>query len=54
MRVSLFEQFGALNSGPVFSALQQGLEASGLKQNTNDMSADVAVIWSMLWAGRTR
>lgn len=54
MRVSLFEQFGALNSGPVFSALQQGLEASGLKQNTNDMSADVAVIWSMLWAGRMR
>jgi hypothetical protein len=54
MRVSLFEQFGALNSGPVFSALRQGLAASGLTQTTNDMTADVAVIWSMLWAGRMR
>ena len=52
MRVSLFEQFGALNSGPVFSALRQGLAVSGLKQTANDMSADVAVIWSMLWSGR--
>jgi hypothetical protein len=54
MRVSLFEQFGALNSGPVFSALRQGLAVSGLKHATNDMSADVAVIWSMLWTGRMR
>jgi hypothetical protein len=54
MRVSLFEQFGALNSGPVFSALRQGLAVTGLKQSTDDMTADVAVIWSMLWAGRMR
>lgn len=52
MRVSLFEQFGALNSAPVFCALRQGLAVSGLKQTVNDMNADVAVIWSMLWSGR--
>jgi hypothetical protein len=54
MRVSLFEHFGALNSGPVFSAVRQGLAVAGIKQTTNDMSADIAVIWSMLWAGRMR
>jgi hypothetical protein len=54
MRVSLFEQFGALNSGPVFSALRQGLAMAGMKQTANDMTADVAVIWSMLWSGRMR
>jgi hypothetical protein len=52
MKISLFNKFGALNSIPVFSAFQQGLESMNLNYNFHDMSADVAVIWSMVWAGR--
>jgi hypothetical protein len=54
MRFSLFNKFGALNSQPVFAAFQQGLDQLGIIHNSHDMSADVAVIWSMLWSGRMR
>jgi len=54
MHVSLFDQYGALNSGPVFSAIRQGLAVSGVHCSSMDMNADVAVIWSMVWAGRMR
>ena len=54
MRISLFENFGALNSVPVFGALKHGLNALGITTTTHDMTADVAVIWSMVWAGRMR
>jgi hypothetical protein len=54
MHVTLFDQYGALNSRPIFTALRQGLAASGIKYSSMDMNADVAVIWSVVWAGRMR
>jgi hypothetical protein len=52
MLVSLFDHHGALNSKPVFAAIRSGLNAIGVNFNSHDMYADVAVIWSMVWAGR--
>jgi hypothetical protein len=52
MHVSLFDQYGALNSVPVFAAVKEGLERIGLQASHHNMDADVAVIWSFLWAGR--
>ena len=52
MRVSIFDQYGALNSAPVFEAVRAGLDSLGIKHNNMDSSADVAVIWSQVWAGR--
>ena len=54
MRISLFKNFGALNSVPVFDALKQGFDALNIATTTHDMTADVAVIWSMVWAGRMK
>lgn len=54
MRVSIFDQYGALNSPPVFEAVRAGLDSLGIKHNNMDSSADVAVIWSQLWHGRMR
>lgn len=54
MRVSIFDQYGALNSGPVFTAIRTGLDQLGIKHNNMDSSADVAVIWSQLWHGRMK
>jgi hypothetical protein len=54
MRFGLFNKFGALNSQPVFAAFQQGLDQLGLAHSSHNMSADVAVIWSVLWSGRMR
>ncbi|CAB4138106.1 hypothetical protein UFOVP328_299 [uncultured Caudovirales phage] len=54
MRVSIFDQYGALNSAPVFAAIRAGLEQIGIEYTSMDSSADVAVIWSLLWAGRMK
>lgn len=54
MRVSLFEQYGALNSGPVFQAIRDGFNRLGIQCSSMDKSADVAVIWSQVWAGRMK
>lgn len=54
MVVGLFEQYGALNSVPVWQAIQQGLDHLGIQHRFMDTSADVAVIWSVVWAGRMR
>ena len=54
MKISLFNNFGALNSVPVFAAFEQGLRALGIQSNSHDINADVAVIWSHLWSGRMR
>ena len=54
MKISLFNNFGAKNSVPVFQAIAQGLSAQGHTVVYHDLTADVAVIWSMLWAGRMR
>ena len=42
----------ALNSRPVMSAVLDCLQASGIQTQENSMTADAAVIWSVLWAGR--
>ena len=54
MRVSVFSGSGALNSAPVFDAWRQGAQRLGWQVTTDDLTADVAVIWSMLWRGRMR
>jgi hypothetical protein len=54
MRVSIFDQYGALNSAPVFDAVRAGLDQLGIEHNNMDSSADVAVIWSQLWHGRMK
>ncbi len=52
MRFKLYREFGALNSPPVFDALETGLRMHGHEiVNENE---DVSVIWSVLWAGRMR
>ena len=52
MKVSLFTAYGALNSPPIFDALAKGITESGDTVVYNDRDADVAVIWSILFAGR--
>jgi hypothetical protein len=52
MRVGIFDQYGALNSAPVFAAVRAGLDRAGITHSSMDKSADVAVIWSALWHGR--
>jgi hypothetical protein len=54
MKFSLFNNFGAKNSVPVFAAFEQGLRACGHNYVKHDMDADVAVIWSHLWSGRMK
>jgi hypothetical protein len=52
MRFGIFNKFGALNSQPVFEAFERGLKQLGLEYQSHDVTADVAVIWSQVWAGR--
>jgi hypothetical protein len=52
MKFSLWTQYGALNSVPVFEALKQGLSKPGHEIVENNINADVAVLWSVLWKGR--
>jgi len=42
----------ALNSGPVMSAILDSAVSAGIKTQENSMTADAAVIWSVLWNGR--
>ena len=52
MRFSLFKQYGALNSKPVFEAFEHSLQKAGHIICEDDMHSDVAVIWSVLFNGR--
>lgn len=54
MRFSLFDQWGARNSPPIWHALRTGLDRLGLTHRSHDPDADVAVIWSLVWSGRMR
>ena len=51
MKVSLFTDYGALNRPPIFKAFAEGCNETVVY---NDMDADVAVIWSILFRGRMR
>lgn len=54
MRFSLFDQWGARNSLPIWHAFRTGLDQLGLRHASHDTDADVAVIWSLVWSGRMR
>jgi hypothetical protein len=49
---SLWTNYGALNSTPVFTAFADSLVAAGHDVVWNDPVSDVDVIWSVLWNGR--
>lgn len=42
----------ALNSPPVMQAILKSLQTAGIATVENSMSADAAIIWSVLWQGR--
>lgn len=48
MKFTLYKNYGALNSRPVFDAFEQGLLTLGLQSGNNG----IPVIWSALWHGR--
>lgn len=52
MKFSLFKEYGALNSKPVFEAFEKSLVAAGHTVCEGDMHSDVAVVWSVLFHGR--
>lgn len=52
MKFSLWTQYGALNSKPVFDAFRQGAHSLGFTCNDNSNDSDVDVIWSVLFNGR--
>ena len=52
MRFSLWTNYGALNSRPVFDAFANSLMDAGHTVVYNDNTADIDVIWSVLFHGR--
>lgn len=52
MRFRLYREHGALNSGPIFDAFEQGLKTLG--HEVVNSREQVSVIWSVLWAGRMK
>lgn len=54
MKISLFSQYGALNSQPVFDAFEQGARKIGMEVVRNHTSAEIYAIWSVLWHGRMK
>lgn len=54
MKLSIFPQYGALNSRPIFDAFATGARKYGHEVVENDQTADMFVIWSVLWSGRMK
>lgn len=52
MKISLWTNYGALNSKPVFEAFAKSCIDAGHTVVYNENNADVNVIWSVLWYGR--
>ncbi len=52
MKFSLWTQYGALNSSPVFDAFRKGAQSLGFTCTDNTTDSDVDVIWSVLFHGR--
>lgn len=52
MRFKLYQEHGALNSPPIFSAFARGLKNLG--HEIVDCDQDIDVIWSVLWYGRMK
>jgi hypothetical protein len=54
MRLSYFPNQTALQSEPVWRAFLQGAVLNGITPVEHDLTADAAVIWSVLWHGRMK
>lgn len=54
MKFSYFPNSAARNSAPVLAAWAEGCRRNGIQLAPDDRCADVAVLWSQLWAGRMR
>jgi hypothetical protein len=52
MIFSLWTDYGATNSKPVFDSFASGVRATGGSVVYNEFDGDVGVIWSILWNGR--
>lgn len=52
MHFSIFHNFGALNSKPIFESFSHSIKRNGWRVSSHDLNADVAVIWSVLFKGR--
>lgn len=52
MKFSLWTNYGALNSKPIFDSFYSGARALGYDCVFNDTRGDVDVIWSVLFHGR--
>jgi hypothetical protein len=51
---AIFPSQSAQNSRPVLDAMIRSMSAHGWQIRENDLRADVAVIWSVLWWGRMK
>lgn len=54
MKITYFPNQTAMQSEPVWRAFLEGCQLLGMTPVENDLSADCAVIWSVLWQGRMR
>lgn len=54
MKIAYFPAQVALNGAPVMSAMLDSAKACGMQLHENSWTADAAIIWSVLWAGRMR
>ena len=54
MKLRIFEEYGALNSKPVFAAFKEGANACGDTFVDNEKEADAVVIWSVLFHGKMK
>jgi hypothetical protein len=52
MKFKIYREHGALNSPSIFDAVEKGLLSLG--HGIVNQDEDVAVIWSVLWAGRMK
>jgi hypothetical protein len=50
MKVKIYKEYGALNSSPVFAAVEQGFKKLGC--DIVEENPDIEVIWSVLFQGR--
>lgn len=54
MKISIFPRFGASNSAPVFGSFSKGAKELGYQITEHDLTADIFVIWSVLWHGKMK
>lgn len=54
MKLAYFPNQIALNAQPVLDAFLEGCKNMGVGTVSNDLNADAAVIWSVVWNGRMK